>query len=133
VGESFFWYRPTRVVPDQRLLNGCVCVCSTLCYVIAVNNILSTVNRCSVIFAEFGGLRILCQRFLQTNTDVSISVHLILFNILCLVFPLFAYFFLFAVIYFTVLLTLCMQVLFNFFFSKLHQVVSVNNQYIQLW
>ena len=27
VGECFFWYRPTRVVPDQRLLNGCVCVC----------------------------------------------------------------------------------------------------------
>jgi len=25
---SFFWYRPTRVVPDQRLLNGCVCVCT---------------------------------------------------------------------------------------------------------
>jgi len=23
---SFFWYRPTRVVPDQRPLNGCVCV-----------------------------------------------------------------------------------------------------------
>ena len=22
---SFFLYRPTRVVPDQRLLNGCVC------------------------------------------------------------------------------------------------------------
>jgi len=27
VGECFFWYRPTRVVPDQRPLNGCVCVC----------------------------------------------------------------------------------------------------------
>ena len=24
---SFFWYRPTRVVPDQRPLNGCVYVC----------------------------------------------------------------------------------------------------------
>ena len=23
----FFWYRPTRVVLDQRPLNGCVCVC----------------------------------------------------------------------------------------------------------
>ena len=23
---SFFWYRPTRVVPDQQPLNGCVCV-----------------------------------------------------------------------------------------------------------
>ena len=27
VGECFFWYRPTRVVPNQRPLNGCVCVC----------------------------------------------------------------------------------------------------------
>ena len=27
VGECFFWYRPTRVVPDKRTLNGCVCVC----------------------------------------------------------------------------------------------------------
>jgi len=26
---SFFWYRPTRVVPDQRPLNGCVRVCVT--------------------------------------------------------------------------------------------------------
>jgi len=28
VGECFFWYRPTRVVPDKRPLNGCVCVVS---------------------------------------------------------------------------------------------------------
>jgi len=28
---NFFWYRPTRVVPDQRLLNGCVCVCVCVC------------------------------------------------------------------------------------------------------
>ena len=28
VGECFFWYRPTRVVPDQRPLNGrCCCMC----------------------------------------------------------------------------------------------------------
>ena len=26
MGECFFWYRPTRVVPDKRQLNGCVCV-----------------------------------------------------------------------------------------------------------
>jgi len=35
VGESFFWYRPTRVVPDQRPLglNGCMCV---FCVYIAI-------------------------------------------------------------------------------------------------
>ena len=27
VGECFFWYRPTRVVPDQRPLNGRRCCC----------------------------------------------------------------------------------------------------------
>ena len=27
MGECFFWYRPTRVVPDQRLLNGRCCRC----------------------------------------------------------------------------------------------------------
>ena len=27
MGECFYWYRPTQVVPDQRLLNRCVCVC----------------------------------------------------------------------------------------------------------
>ena len=25
MGECFFWYRPTRVVPDQRPLNGRCC------------------------------------------------------------------------------------------------------------
>jgi len=27
VGECFFWYRPTRVVSDQRPLNGRCCCC----------------------------------------------------------------------------------------------------------
>jgi len=27
VGECFFWYPITQVVPDKRLLNGCACVC----------------------------------------------------------------------------------------------------------
>jgi len=27
VGECFFWYRPTRVVPEKEPLNGCVYVC----------------------------------------------------------------------------------------------------------
>ena len=37
MGESSFWYRPTRVVPDQRPLNGrcccCCCVVVVLCTV----------------------------------------------------------------------------------------------------
>ena len=31
VSGCFFWYRPTRVVLDQRPLNGCVCVCVCVC------------------------------------------------------------------------------------------------------
>jgi len=30
-GECFFWYRPTRVVPDKRPLNGCCCCSWPLC------------------------------------------------------------------------------------------------------
>jgi len=30
VGECFFWYRPTRVVPDQRPLNARCCCCYLL-------------------------------------------------------------------------------------------------------
>ena len=37
VGECFFWYRPTRVVPDKRLLNGCVCVCVCVCVCLRTN------------------------------------------------------------------------------------------------
>ena len=34
VGECFFWHRPTRVVPDQRPLNGrCCCNASVCTYV----------------------------------------------------------------------------------------------------
>jgi len=36
VGECSFWYRPTRVVPDQRPLNGrrrcCCCMCPSVHY-----------------------------------------------------------------------------------------------------
>jgi len=28
--ECFFWYRPTRVVPEQRPLNGGCCCCVEL-------------------------------------------------------------------------------------------------------
>ena len=30
-GECFFWYRPTRFVPDKRPLNGCYCCCLSIC------------------------------------------------------------------------------------------------------
>jgi len=34
-GESSFWYRPTRVVPDQRPLNGrCLLSLGTVCFAV---------------------------------------------------------------------------------------------------
>ena len=37
MGESSFWYRPTRVVPDQRPLNGrCVVVLACFIYLIVI-------------------------------------------------------------------------------------------------
>jgi len=38
VGECFFWYRPTRVVPDKGQVNGgvCVCVCVRACVCVCV-------------------------------------------------------------------------------------------------
>ena len=40
MGEYFFWYRPTRVVPDKRPLNGCVCVCACVCVCHYLANVL---------------------------------------------------------------------------------------------
>ena len=44
VGECFFWYRPTRVVPDQRPLNGCCCCCCC-CWLHSALNIVHVVVR----------------------------------------------------------------------------------------
>ena len=41
VSECFFWYRPTRIVPDQRPLNGYVCVCVSVYYFSCCNWVLS--------------------------------------------------------------------------------------------
>jgi len=36
VGERFFWYWPTQVIPKKGPLNGCVCVCVSCCILLAV-------------------------------------------------------------------------------------------------
>jgi len=36
VRECFFWFRHTRVVPDERPLNGCVCACVRACVCVCV-------------------------------------------------------------------------------------------------
>lgn len=41
------------------------------------------VNSCSVIFAEFGGLRILCRRFVMDNNNLNVcSVYVCYFSLL---------------------------------------------------
>jgi len=48
-GECFFWYRPTRVVPDQRPLNGCVCVC--VCDLYLYGHVIISVCVCIVVLS----------------------------------------------------------------------------------
>jgi len=46
-GESSFWYRPTRVVPDQRPLNGRCCAYKEIA-------ILATAGGCrTMLISEF--------------------------------------------------------------------------------
>jgi len=47
VGECFFWYRPTRVVPDQRPLNGRRCRC---CFY--AKNVMQDITSLTIVFAE---------------------------------------------------------------------------------
>ena len=50
MGESSFWYRPTRVVPDQRPLNGrcCCCCCCKVdpCYLPLTPSIMNVLSLC---------------------------------------------------------------------------------------
>jgi len=52
VGECFFWYRPTRVVPDRGPLNGCVRVCAVT-FVIYLPTLLVT-QATSASYAMYG-------------------------------------------------------------------------------
>ena len=56
MGECFFWYRPTRVVPDKRPLNGCVCVCV-----------------CVVSYLSFSLAAISCHHYISKFLDDCIS------------------------------------------------------------
>ena len=52
MGECFFWYRPTRVVSEQRQLNGCVCVCVNVYSVSHVREVI-LVHMCNIWQLEF--------------------------------------------------------------------------------
>ena len=67
MGECFFWYRPTRVVPDKRPLNGCVCVCvcvrACACVCVRVRvRVRARACACVCVCACVRGLR-LCEVF----------------------------------------------------------------------
>jgi len=53
VGECFFWYRPTRVVPDQRPLNGrCCCCFLSLAFVFSIFFLFSQIIKCVQYFTS---------------------------------------------------------------------------------
>jgi len=52
VGECFFWYRPTRVVLDQRPSNCCVCVCVLLAVTMANSLLLVVLEQLSTSHAR---------------------------------------------------------------------------------
>ena len=76
MGECFFWYRPTRVVPDQRPLNGCVCVrvcvCVCVCvYVVVSSSIHPSIHR--PMSSYFDGLLFHVADVYRTCTKVRCS------------------------------------------------------------
>ena len=54
VGECFFWYRLTQVVPDKRSLNGCVCVGVYVCVCDALKTVFPTYTH-TCLMAFFPG------------------------------------------------------------------------------
>ena len=60
MGECFFWYRPTRVVPDEMPLNGCVCVCVCVCVCCLLTNgvMLQMENLIARMQAEHTGVQV---------------------------------------------------------------------------
>ena len=77
VGECFFWYRPTRVVPYQRPLNGCVC-CGNLWGVVCASRTHTRLCRQSPSGLSDG----LCQRVTRVEIfKLTYAAELILAGI----------------------------------------------------
>ena len=62
VGECFFLYWPTRVVPDKGPLNGCVCVLflNVICFFLELN-----CNWTLVVLTCYGSVDVLCCNLLD--------------------------------------------------------------------
>ena len=70
MGECFFWYRPTQVVPDQWPLNGCVCVCVCACVCVCVmSKCVRAISSCHSAAVNCKGKRKLT---ILPNTDQTI-------------------------------------------------------------
>jgi len=69
VGECSFWYRPTRVVPDQRPLNGrcCCCCCADSFTLVALVVLCSGVCRRVAVAA----MSLLC----ESGPSQQFSLH----------------------------------------------------------
>jgi len=104
VGECSFWYRPTRVVPDQRPLNGrCCCCCSGERSFSALKRIEKSkmldekLNHLSVMSIESGVLRKLdfsdtISEFVKKSEKNVLLIHVfhsfIISKLVCIVFML---------------------------------------------
>ena len=72
VGECFFWYRPTRVVPDKRPLNGCCCCTLSPTMRLYSSHVFSSLS----FHTRTLGWNFLCQLFVALN-------HMSITNSLC--------------------------------------------------
>ena len=69
MGECSFWYRPTRVVPDQRPLNGrcCCCCCCNATQNSSFDYISNTVSRKFRYFACRLAAAVFCAAVIDIN------------------------------------------------------------------
>ena len=72
VGECFFWYRPTRVVPDQRPLNGCVCVVVVVQFQLNDKRLVLAKNQ----FIQAQNIKLLIKKWWLKNVEIDIIIIL---------------------------------------------------------
>jgi len=81
VGECFFWYRPTRVVPEQRSLNGrCCCCCCCHKAVEAAIGVLR--EEFGKLFEEYNEKLVAMEKRLQVVEEITRKIVCPLWKIL---------------------------------------------------
>ena len=73
MGECFFWYRPIRVVPDQRPLNGRCCCCCSMSFFRLGDQIIELYSRIRCTYT----INFVFDNVLVAGVNVSLSTWLI--------------------------------------------------------